>query len=100
MADIPRLSSIEEVVLKMLCHEARELYGLKMIEASKGRLKRGTIYVTLGRMEEKGYISSRQEEVHPGMRGIPRRLYRPTGLGQRVLAAWEAAAERFAAKGI
>jgi|SRR5918999_999359 PadR family transcriptional regulator, regulatory protein PadR len=100
MTNVPKLSEKEASILTMLCQEARELYGLEMVETSSGLLKRGTIYVTLGRMEEKGYISSRQEEVHPGMRGIPRRLYRPTGLGQRVLAAWEAAAERFAAEGI
>ncbi len=85
--------------MRMLCQKARELYGLEMVEASGGHLKRGTIYVTLNRMEERGYISSHREEVWPGTRGIPRRLYKPTGLGQRVLAAWETIAERFADEG-
>ena len=62
-----------------------------MVELSGGRLKRGTVYVTLGRMQEKGYLESRQEPLPEGAIGLPRRLYRPTGLAMRVLAAWKAA---------
>ena len=54
-------------------------------------MKRGTVYVTLGRMQEKGYLESRQEPLPEGAIGLPRRLYRPTGLAMRVLAAWKAA---------
>jgi PadR family transcriptional regulator len=61
------------------------------VAASRRRLKRGTIYVTLGRMEEKGYISSRLDDPPPEAGGWPRRLYKPTGLGRRVLSAWTAA---------
>ena len=57
-----------------------------MVELSGGRLKRGTVYVTLGRMQEKGYLESRQEPLPEGAIGLPRRLYRPTGLAMRVLA--------------
>ena len=31
-----------------------DMYGLQLVAASRRRLKRGTVYVTLGRMEEKG----------------------------------------------
>jgi DNA-binding PadR family transcriptional regulator len=62
-----------------------------MVELSEGRLKRGTVYVTLGRMREKGYLESRQEPLPPGAIGLPRRLYRPTGLAMRILATWKAA---------
>jgi DNA-binding PadR family transcriptional regulator len=58
--------------------------------------KRGTVYVTLGRMEEKGFLESRQEPLPPGAIGLPRRLYRPTGYALRVLAAWRDAERRFA----
>ncbi len=40
-------------------------------------------------MEDKGDITSRQEEKLPGAIGLPRRLNKVTGLGQRVLLAWE-----------
>jgi len=85
-----RLSSLEQIVLKLLIASGGELHGWQMIKDSDGRLKTGTIYVTLGRMEAKGYISSRKEErKQVGERGLPRRLYEPTALGKRVLAAWE-----------
>lgn len=96
MNDLPHLSPTETQILKMLTQQPRAMYGLELVKVSGGRLKRGTIYVTLGRMEDKGYIESRKEDPWPGTRGMPRRMYRLTGYGQRVLAAWEAAAERFA----
>lgn len=87
--DIPRLSNKEGVVLELLvCNRQQEMYGLELMEKSGERLKRGTIYVTLSRMEEKGYVSSRQETEHPSRPGIPRRLYRLTGYGMRVYSAW------------
>lgn len=62
-----------------------------MVEATGGRLKRGTVYVTLGRMQDKGYLDSRQEPLPPRATGLPRRLYTPTGHALQVLAAWRAA---------
>ena len=90
MSDLPRLSSTERLILELLAtHD--ELFGLQMVELSVGGLKRGTVYVTLGRMQEKGYLESRQEPLPEGAIGLPRRLYRPTGFAMRVLAAWKAA---------
>jgi hypothetical protein len=46
-----RLANSERRILDLLA--ARDVcYGLELVEASRGRLKRGGIYVTLGRMEE------------------------------------------------
>ena len=98
---IPSLSAKEEVILRMLVSQGgKELYGLEMVQHSEKRLKPGTIYVTLSRMEDKGYIQSRKEEPRPSARGLPRRLYKVTGLGQKVLSAWELANEQFAGGGI
>jgi DNA-binding PadR family transcriptional regulator len=72
------------------------LYGLQLVELSGGALKRGTVYVTLGRLESKGYVQSEQEPQPPGAIGLPRRLYRPTGLGERVLRAWTVLARELA----
>jgi PadR family transcriptional regulator, regulatory protein PadR len=94
---LPRLSSAERLILELLESEG-ELFGLRMIECSGGRLKRGTVYVTLGRMQDKGYLDSRQEPLPAGAIGLPRRLYRPTGHALRVLNAWRAA-ERMMAEG-
>lgn len=89
-SSLPRLSATERVILELLL-EHGELFGLAMVEASNGRLKRGTVYVTLGRMEDKGYLESRQEPLPPGATGLPRRLYTPTGHALRVLDAWRLA---------
>jgi len=85
---------MEGLILELLTNS--EMYGLQLVKASGGRLKRGTVYVTLGRMEEKGYVESRPEARHVGAIGLPRRLYRPTGLGLRVLAAWGMLREKLA----
>jgi DNA-binding PadR family transcriptional regulator len=85
------LSAKEHLVLELLT-EHGELYGLQLVAHSKRKLKRGTVYVTLGRMEEKGYISSRLEDAPSDVGGMPRRVYQPTPLGRRVLAAWTNAA--------
>jgi DNA-binding PadR family transcriptional regulator len=85
------LSAKESLILELLVREP-EMYGLQLVAASKRRLKRGTVYVTLGRMEDKGYITSRLEEPPPDAGGLPRRLYQPTALGRRVLTSWTSAA--------
>ena len=87
--DPTRLSSLESLILKMLISSGNEMFGLEMVEHSGKRLKKGTIYVTLGRMEDKGFIESRKEEPRPNARGLPRRLYKPSALGTRVLHEWE-----------
>jgi len=87
---MPRSPSVlppkEALILELLI-DADELYGLELVARSKRRLKRGTVYVTLGRMEKKRLIRSRLEAPPPEAGGMPRRVYSPTGDGRRVLAA-------------
>ena len=87
--DPTRLSALESVVLKMLINKGGEMFGLEMVDNSGNRLKKGTIYVTLSRMEGKDFIQSRKEPKRPGARGLPRRLYQITDLGMEVLQNWE-----------
>lgn len=87
---LPSFSATERTIIELLV-EHDELFGLQMVELSAGRLKRGTVYVTLGRMQEKGFLESRQEPLPAGAIGLPRRLYRPTAVARRALAAWQAA---------
>lgn len=96
---LPRLSATERLILELLV-EHGELFGLALVNAANGRLKRGTVYVTLGRMEEKGYLDSRQEPLPAGAIGLPRRLYTPTGYALRVLEAWRIAAQVLAGRRI
>ena len=85
---IPTLPPKEALILELLVGES-EMYGLQLVAASRRRLKRGTVYVTLGRMEEKGFITSRLEDAPPESGGLPRRIYEPTPFGRRVLDAYE-----------
>ena len=78
------IARLESIVLHLLA-ERGPAYGLDLVSASGGRLKRGSVYVTLGRMEQKGFVTSRLEE-RPG-EGPPRRVYEVTALGHRALAA-------------
>ena len=86
---LPTLSPKEALILELLA-DAESMYGLELVAQSKGRLKRGTVYVTLGRMEDKGYIRSKLEDPPPSAGGMPRRVYEPTATGRRVFAAWSA----------
>ena len=94
-ASLPRLAPTERLILELLVQRG-ELFGLALVAASNGAIKRGTVYVTLGRMEDKGYLESRQEPQPEGAIGLPRRLYSPTPHALRVLEAWRAAARIFA----
>ena len=85
---IPTLPPKEALILELLVGES-EMYGLQLVAASRRRLKRGTVYVTLGRMEEKGFITSRLEDAPPESGGLPRRIYEATPFGRRVLDAYE-----------
>jgi PadR family transcriptional regulator, regulatory protein PadR len=90
-AGLPSVSRKELLILEMLIQGRRELYGLEMVEASNGDLKRGTIYVTLQRMQEKGFVDSKLEPRIAPEIGIPRRLYSVTGYGQRVYRTYQTA---------
>lgn len=86
---IPTLSAKEALILELfLLKPTTEMYGLELVKNSGGRIKRGTVYVTLSRMADKGYVESRQEEPQQGAIGLPRRLYKTTGYGQKVYEAW------------
>src|SRR5262249_33033739 len=84
----PRLSMVEAEILRLLI-EHHEMYGLELV-ATSDILKRGTIYVALGRMADKGLVDSRaiKAEHEPG---LPRRLFRPTALGVAVYRASQVA---------
>jgi len=91
---LPSISSTESLILDLL--EPGERFGLELIERSDGRLKRGSVYVTLSRMEAKGFVESRQEARAPGAIGLPRRLYTPTPYGLKVRDAYRLLREALA----
>jgi PadR family transcriptional regulator len=82
----PFATETELLVLRLLREAPAGLYGLQLVGNSGGKLKRGTVYVTLGRLEEKGFVEP-HTKAQSGHAGLPRPVYRITGLGQRALAA-------------
>ncbi len=79
-----KLNKKEQLIMAMLFSPLPnniEEYGVSLVNKSQGRLKKGTIYVYLQSLEEKGLIESRKEERNPGTRGLARRLYRITDEG-------------------
>ena len=93
---LPSMSRTESLVMELL--RGAERYGLELVDASGGALKRGSVYVILARMEEKGFIDSRQEEREPRASGLPRRLYRATPYGIKVHDAFTLLHEALALK--
>jgi DNA-binding PadR family transcriptional regulator len=92
---LPSMSRTESLVMDLL--RGRERYGLELVDASAGSLKRGSVYVTLARMEEKGFVDSKQEDLGKGG-GAPRRLYRATPYGRKVHGAFSLLREALALK--
>lgn len=87
---LPRVSPTELVILQLLADHGPQ-YGLWLVRNSEGLVKRGTVYVTLGRMEDKGLVESFLEKRDPCVPGLPRRFYRSSHAGTAVLRAAELA---------
>lgn len=85
------LTDKETVILRLLA-DGRTYYGLQIVAESGGSVGKGTVYVTLDRMEDKGFVSSEQEDPQNAS-GRPRRFYRTTDLGRRMLEATRQAEE-------
>lgn len=57
-----RLNTSERLIIELLGGQPRGMLGLEMIKASNGKLKRGTIYIWLARLEEQGIVESQYED--------------------------------------
>ena len=80
----PRISSdVLKVLGTMLEDPLAWHYGLRL--SKDARIASGTVYPMLARLENAGWLESRWEELRPENEGRPRRrLYRLTGLGERM----------------
>lgn len=85
----PLLSKSERNVIEQLIE--RDKYGLELVAGSDGFLARSSVYVLLGRMEDKGLIEGREVAAPSGENGPPRRRYKTTGHGVRAFHAYAAA---------
>ncbi len=70
----PRLSRIEAIVLELLAKQPlKGMYGMQMVQERPDELKLSSIYVTLKRMHDKGYVKS--ELVARSEGGRARRVF-------------------------
>jgi DNA-binding PadR family transcriptional regulator len=78
----------EHIAMEILTSSiSKKFYGLELVELSNGTLKRGSVYITLSRLEDRGFLESENEAAPKGT--IPRRVYKVTGAGQRAYTAWQ-----------
>jgi DNA-binding PadR family transcriptional regulator len=89
------LGELEQLVLLAVVRLEGAGYAVTLrdeIEARTGiALGRGTVYVTLDRLDRKGYVTSRMGDPTPERGGKARRTFQITAPGRRALAAAEQA---------
>ena len=83
------LGEFEQIILFSLLQLGEHAYGVSIrdvIEERTGRhVSTGAIYTTLGRLEERGLVTSRVGDSTPGQAGRPRKYYTLTTSGARSL---------------
>lgn len=95
------VGEFEQMILLAALRLGDEAYGARLMEELEAtvsrRVSRGSVYVTLDRLEEKGWIESELSEPRAERGGRPRRVVRltPEGLDQlrrsrqALLALWD-----------
>ena len=83
------LGEFELLVLLAILKLDADAYGVTIRDALEAETSRevalGAIYKTLGRLEDKGYVSSRLGDPTPQRGGRRKKLYRLESLGSRAL---------------
>ena len=76
------ISATEALILSLLIGKTHGAFGSELLHASEGKLKRGSIYTTLGRMEQAGLVKSK-ECAPTEAYALPRTSYKITGDGAK-----------------
>ena len=89
------LGEFEQLVLLAVLRLKDDAYAVPIRQEIEDRTKRsaarGAVYITLDRLEEKGYLKSRLGEGSPERGGRPRRYYTVCPAGVRALEqSWTA----------
>ena len=94
MASFP--TDAEQVVMRILQSEPKGLYGLQIVEQSRGVIKRGSVYVLLGRLEKKGFVEAARLPAARNHSGLVRPIYQLSAEGVRTLSFIRTQRERLA----
>ena len=79
-----RLTTKEREIAQLLAEHGAST-GWALVEASDGKLKRGTVYVTLSRMADKGLVTTEVHDRPSDQSGPQRRYYSLTKLAVALL---------------
>src|SRR5687767_3372149 len=92
------LGEFEQMVLLAIAHMEGEAYGVPIVEEIERRtgrsVARAAVYITLRRLEEKGFVSSWMSDPTPERGGKGRRYVKLEAEGVRALREARRAAER------
>jgi PadR family transcriptional regulator, regulatory protein PadR len=85
-----QLGEFEEVVILTIGILYKDAYGVSIKKEIEGRLKRGVsmgaLHTALVRLEDKGYIKSRDGEATEDRAGRPKKYFDITALGKKAMA--------------
>jgi DNA-binding PadR family transcriptional regulator len=84
-----QLGEFEEVVMLTVGILFDEAYGVSVKQEIESRLSRqvsvGALQTALKRLEDKGYLKSREGEATPERAGRPKKYYQITAYGRRAM---------------
>ena len=75
-----------EAVILALLSDGAYWYGLDLVKASGGLLRRGTVYVYLGRLQDQRLVVSREDAEPLPYVGLKRQRYGLTNAGRRAVS--------------
>lgn len=94
------MGEFELVVMLAVLQRSSDAYAVTVAQEIRDRLgrstSRGALYVTLKRLEEKGFLDSRLSDERASRGGRRRRYYSATPSGVAAVAEARAAIERMA----
>lgn len=93
------VGQFEQIILTAILSLRDQAYGVTIHEkaaelAAPKNVSPGAVYVTLDRLEDKGFISSQLADPTPERGGRSKRYYRLEALGERALEESAATAKR------
>lgn len=90
MSENKYIGGLEEMTLLAVQSLGKDAYGVSIHRAlneAKRKISIGSLYVTLGRLEEKGYVRTIRGEATEMRGGRAKKYFELTGQGARVLTA-------------
>jgi len=99
MAKLDSVGQFEQLVLTAILSLRDDAYGVTIHEkvaelAVPKSISLGAVYVTLDRLEDKGFVASRLSDPTPERGGRAKRVYHLEALGERALQESAATAKR------